>query len=768
MPKYLIKLLRYSLLIGSIPVICIGLIIAYYFYKDYQADSNQMRAELLQQNQSRVEQMMRTLELSVSQFANASFVKQSVFTDIQPQDFVLIQELWSSLYSLQTFVDIHKSYLVNLEHDWVIESGRVVKFSKLSQYPEEKDKFLGYAANKEAMNWTTADEQPESPFIQMVAKLPLIDSGGPAREILVIQIEKSQIMNLLSKSHAERQYILDGKGNVFLESSAGDSMGLLTDKELTASLQSRLSSSSQGYFPADTAYGRGSIYYNKSPKYEWTYVSFTPVAEIYNRLIPLFVMGLVILAGIFLVVVLLAFYGSRRMYSPVGKLFNLTQSLSGQDQDSSPDDEFHQIEDQVTKLLSSKQELQQQVRGQFDQLKEFWLIKLLTGPISSEEFRTRVEAYGVPVNWKQLGVLVLQIDTLDGTQYAECDRDLLMFAINNIVNDSLPPGQGFGPVLMDFRSQVTVLSCPYDGAVEAKAFLFETATLLRKQVKAHLALPVSIGISRPFADYGGAAGAYHQGLEALAFRIHLGNELIMSYEDIDLNRHLNKEIYKLLQGVEEQLLLAVKASDKQQTDQLFDHYIRLLQKEAYNKEFSFLLLQLVSKILQVLQEHGGTVKGVLGEAFALENFISFRTLDEVTGYFKLYFFPRVFTFLLEQGELLNRGMAEKMLGLIHERYDQDISLEICASLLNYNPTYMSRVFKKHYGLPYMDYVIEYRMRMAKSLLENTTMNVADIARKLQYMHTSAFIRTFRKIVGVTPGKYRQDLQNAGLNEEVQG
>jgi len=48
------------------------------------------------------------------------------------------------------------------------------------------------------------------------------------------------------------------------------------------------------------------------------------------------------------------------------------------------------------------------------------------------------------------------------------------------------------------------------------------------------------------------------------------------------------------------------------------------------------------------------------------------------------------------------------------------------------------------------------MEQAKMWLEQTDMMVSEIAEKLAYHNTTAFIRTFRRIVGETPGKYRTE------------
>lgn len=45
--------------------------------------------------------------------------------------------------------------------------------------------------------------------------------------------------------------------------------------------------------------------------------------------------------------------------------------------------------------------------------------------------------------------------------------------------------------------------------------------------------------------------------------------------------------------------------------------------------------------------------------------------------------------------------------------------------------------------------------MAKSWLAETDMAVKDIAEKLKYKNSQNFIRSFKKLEGITPGNYRQ-------------
>lgn len=64
------------------------------------------------------------------------------------------------------------------------------------------------------------------------------------------------------------------------------------------------------------------------------------------------------------------------------------------------------------------------------------MTKSLTGRISEEDFRYQSDVYDFPTGWSHLGVLMPQIDTLEGTRYEEQDRDLPLFAVNNMVGES--------------------------------------------------------------------------------------------------------------------------------------------------------------------------------------------------------------------------------------------------------------------------------------------------------------------------------------------
>ena len=58
----------------------------------------------------------------------------------------------------------------------------------------------------------------------------------------------------------------------------------------------------------------------------------------------------------------------------------------------------------------------------------------------------------------------------------------------------------------------------------------------------------------------------------------------------------------------------------------------------------------------------------------------------------------------------------------------------------------------------MDYLIEYRIRAAKKLLETTDYSITDIALNCGFNSTSYFTKLFHRSCGKTPNAYRKELR----------
>lgn len=69
---------------------------------------------------------------------------------------------------------------------------------------------------------------------------------------------------------------------------------------------------------------------------------------------------------------------------------------------------------------------------------------------------------------------------------------------------------------------------------------------------------------------------------------------------------------------------------------------------------------------------------------------------------------------------------------------------------------LRKIFKAVYGSPVYQYIRNYRMNAAASMLmSEPDINIADIAQKLGYDNASKFSAAFRDVMGVSPQEYRK-------------
>ena len=94
---------------------------------------------------------------------------------------------------------------------------------------------------------------------------------------------------------------------------------------------------------------------------------------------------------------------------------------------------------------------------------------------------------------------------------------------------------------------------------------------------------------------------------------------------------------------------------------------------------------------------------------------------------------------------------------IETHYYEKITLDQLAEMVYLSPAYLSRIFKKETGTTFNDYLIQVRIGKAKSLLHHKDLRVTDIAEAVGFDDQSYFTKVFRRIVGVTPLKYRQQV-----------
>jgi len=96
---------------------------------------------------------------------------------------------------------------------------------------------------------------------------------------------------------------------------------------------------------------------------------------------------------------------------------------------------------------------------------------------------------------------------------------------------------------------------------------------------------------------------------------------------------------------------------------------------------------------------------------------------------------------------------------IRRNLHQPLSAIDVANYVHLNPNYFSVLFKEEKSITFTDYLTNLRMERAKGLLITTNFSLENITEQIGYQSTSYFIRIFKKLEGVTPKKYRDQIKH---------
>ena len=119
----------------------------------------------------------------------------------------------------------------------------------------------------------------------------------------------------------------------------------------------------------------------------------------------------------------------------------------------------------------------------------------------------------------------------------------------------------------------------------------------------------------------------------------------------------------------------------------------------------------------------------------------------VSAMFKLEILKLLET--VDDGALPAR-MVEELDAYIRENSGDEISNTEIGAIFGYHPFYVSRILKERKGMTLRQYIIAYRIKAAKRLLQFSARTVNEIAEELGFTDASYFTKTFRQSFGMNP------------------
>jgi two-component system response regulator YesN len=667
-------------------------------------------------NEQSGEDLYRFIEVAngLSQYENINNFITSFYIYIAKTDTILAPRVKTDSKMFYEYIYRYKDLPYNDYLNWLSE------YQFKSFRPSERILGSGNKANKN--------------MITFVQSLPLgnkLDIQGA----LVVLIDESQIRDMLTKISGVNQgaavYIFNERKEVVM-STGEEASSNLSFQEDSNLIISSATSSQNG----------------------WNYVSVVPkkivlanVNLVKNWALILFIICLIV--GWFV-----SYYLAYKNYRPIRDIINSILYKKNVPSDQAYN-EIDLIKETIDSSFEEETRLKQSLLLQRPVIAADFLSRLIKGFLDVSTISNKdLDFMGIRFSHNYFCVIAVNID--DCTEFilnnTEREWALTRFILLNVSNDLL---QGNGYTLELSRDQIViVVNLPESSINDIEVFALQMKEIVENKFRTL----ITLSISSIYQGIDKINLCYQEALLAMDHKVIQGQSSIIYYKDI---KDLEHQYYNYPIEMEVQLMNYTKGGDFSNAARLLDQIYDMNMKshEITPEMGKFLFVDLLSTLLKISNSLNLSKEDVFeAGADPIRTILECSSTGEmhkiIKGHFRI-----ICNKIKEDRTDHSEQLFASIIGYVEKHYSNNaLSLNSIAEAFDLNPSYVSFFFKKHCGQNLSEYMAQLRINRSKELLANSTLTIYEIAIQVGYSNDVGFIRLFKKIEGITPGKYREALK----------
>jgi len=415
--------------------------------------------------------------------------------------------------------------------------------------------------------------------------------------------------------------------------------------------------------------------------------------------------------------------------------------------------DLYQVLENLYSTLDREQEEREKIKNLQDKnegnlvfSREKFLLKLVTGGISSADAIEQSQQLGLDIIARYYLVVLIRIELCERSQpfdYHEYQR------VEIIVSEFA--GNNFDVFVTKKDLEELVLLIKGDSPRQLVHEVDFLTDLIKNEVETQTSCTIVVEIGSPQNRLG---DIHHSFAEALV------KSKAVQTDPKESNKYIETgDLLKINHGDIENYL---KFGTTHDFDEFFSTTLLPMGEIALKSDLMkhYLFVDIILTITQFVSDLGGDIDKLVADVNEIENMLNqIKSIEQIKTEMTRIFTSAV-TFRNSQANHERALIVQQAKAYIDNHFvDPELKMNLVALKFNISPSHFSTIFHQEIGVTFRDYIGKLRINRAKELLRTTNLKCSDVGYKSGFNDSHYFSHVFKKKTGLPPRQFREQDQD---------
>lgn len=312
------------------------------------------------------------------------------------------------------------------------------------------------------------------------------------------------------------------------------------------------------------------------------------------------------------------------------------------------------------------------------------------------------------------------------------------------------------------------ISYLYNGYMDEHLFLLSGPTLtltmlnriantIQNGVVQYFGIAINLIYTNAFDQLSELQPSHEKLMERIEMFYYVPRDLVY-IENIEHIKIANGHIHEIKSEMLNRLVESIGLEDKVVTRDIIHKTTALFKQKHYPPRLlKHLMTQILGELYSIFK-YAFDAEGAILSYSGLHEAVSKTThMDELNN-----LLTRLLDSVISELKYIRHNQSKhvimRAINFVEHNYDQNISLEDVAKVVNLSKQYVCNLFKKETGQNLSTFINQFRIEKAKQLLLNPVVSSKDVYELVGYSNQQYFSRVFKKMTGLTTTEFKEQVE----------